>query len=275
MSKSLYICPSPIGNLEDMTLRVLRILQEVDFIACEDTRQSRKLLNHYEIKKELLSYHEHNKQEAAEKIITRLKSGQKAALLSDAGMPGINDPGRDLILRCQEEEIDYTVLPGPSAFTTALVYSGLDSQRFIFAGFFPRDKKERNEDLAWLDQEEKTVIYYESPHRIKKTLEVLAQKMPERQLALVREISKIYEEMLKGKAADIYNQARERSLKGEMVLIIEGQEKKEKEKHSQEELEALFHKLMEEGYSKKDALAKLVEVSGHSKNDIYKKFMIK
>lgn len=275
MSKSLYICPSPIGNLEDITLRVLRILQEVDFIACEDTRQSRKLLNHYEIKKELLSYHEHNKQEAAEKIISRLKSGQKAALLSDAGMPGINDPGRDLILKCQEEEIDYTVLPGPSAFTTALVYSGLDSQRFIFAGFFPRDKKERNEDLAWLTDEEKTVIYYESPHRIKKTLEVLAQKIPDRQVAIIREISKIYEEMLKGSALELYKQAGERTLKGEMVLIIEGREKKEKEKYSQEELEALFYKLTEEGLGKKEALKKLLEVSGYSKNDIYKQFMIK
>lgn len=275
MSKSLYICPSPIGNLEDISLRVLRVLNEVDFIACEDTRVSRKLLNHYEIEKELFSYHEHNQREAGQKIIDRLKAGEKAALLSDAGMPGINDPGRELIIKCQEEGIDYTVLPGPSAFTTGLVYSGLDSQRFVFAGFFPRSKKERNEDLAWLLEEEKTVIYYESPHRINKTIDFLAEKMPDRQLAIVREISKIYEEMLKGKASQLSEEIAQRKLKGEIVLLIEGQPKSQEPSYSDQELEELFDQLLDQGLSKREAMAKIVQLSGISKNEIYRRFMIK
>ena len=271
----LYICGTPIGNLEDITLRVLRILKEVDFIACEDTRVTRKLLASYQIQKELVAYHEHNKIETGEKIALRLLKGESCALVSDAGMPGINDPGTDLINLCIRDSIAYTVLPGPSAFLTALIYSGFKNDRFTYAGFFPRINKEKNVLLQELKDEKNTMVFYESPHRIEKTADWLAEHFPERNIAVVREISKVYEEMISGKAIEVKEKIRARTLKGEMVLIIEGEQRKEEEKVSPEELESLFRSLLEEGMSKKEAVKKLVEISGFSKNEIYQKFMIK
>ncbi len=271
----LYICGTPIGNLEDITLRTLRIFKEVDFIACEDTRVSRKLLNKYEIQKELISYHEHNKEESGFKIIERLKAGESCALVSDAGMPGINDPGTDLIRDCQREELKYTVLPGPSAFLTALIFSGMKNDKFTYVGFFPRDKKGKKEVQTFLEKEEATVIYYESPHRIQKTVEFFADKFPERKIALIREISKIYEEMISGSSMEVKEKIENRVLKGEFVLIVEGKEKSKEKVFSDEELEKLFSNLLDEGLRKKEIMQKMVEISGHSKNDIYQKFMIK
>ena len=272
---NLFICGTPIGNLEDITLRTLRILRDVDFIACEDTRVTRKLLNHYEIQKELFSYHEHNKEDAGEKIIERLKEGQTCALVSDAGMPGINDPGSDLVRKCLLNGVKYTVLPGPSAFLTALIFSGFKNEKFLYAGFFPKDNGGKKEALKLLETEESTVIYYESPHRIQKTVDFLSEKIPERRIALVREISKIYEEMIDGTSLEVKNKIADRTLKGEFVIVIEGIEKNEKDLCSIEELEELFKQLTEEGLSKKAAIKKMAEVSGYSKNDIYQRFMIK
>lgn len=271
----LYICGTPIGNLEDITLRTLRILKEVNFIACEDTRVTRKLLNNYEIKKELISYHEHNKAEAGAKIIERLKANESCALVSDAGMPGINDPGSDLIRECLKEDLKYTVLPGPSAFLTALIFSGMKNDNFTYAGFFPRDNSGKKEIKRVLEKEEGTTIYYESPHRIKKTVDFFAEQFPERKIALVREISKIYEEMISGTSLEVKEKIEKIILKGEFVLIVEGIEKSEGKTYSDEELEKLFNNLLEEGLAKKEVVQKVSEISGHSKNDIYQKFMIK
>lgn len=271
----LYVCGTPIGNLEDITLRTLRILKEVDFIACEDTRVSRKLLNKYEIQKELISYHEHNKDEAGPRIIERLQSGESCALVSDAGMPGINDPGSDLIRDCQREEIKYSVLPGPSAFLTALIFSGMKNEKFTYVGFFPRDNAGKKEVQVFLEKEEATIIFYESPHRIQKTVEFFADKFPERKIALVREISKIYEEMISGSSIEVKAKIEDRVLKGEFVIIVEGKEKSEEKAFSDEELDKLFNNLLDEGLRKKEVMQRVVEISGHSKNDIYQKFMIK
>lgn len=274
-SIQLYICGTPIGNLEDISLRTLRALKEVDFIACEDTRVTRKLLNKYEIQKELVSYHEHNKEESGARIIERLKGQETCALVSDAGMPGINDPGSDLIRKCLEQEIKYTVLPGPSAFLTALIFSGMANERFIYEGFFPRDKSGKKAIKMSLEKEEGTVIFYESPHRIQKTVDFFLEFFPERKIALVREISKIYEEMISGTSLEVKEKIKDRTLKGEFVLIVEGKEKSEEKTLSEKELEILFNNLLEEGLSKKEVMQKMVEISGYSKNDIYQRFMIK
>lgn len=271
----LYVCGTPIGNLEDITLRTIRILKEADFIACEDTRVTKKLLNHLEIQKELISYHEHNKDEAGVKILHRMKVGERCALVSDAGMPGINDPGTDLIRLCLQEKIPYTVLPGPSAFLTALIFSGMKNEKFTYAGFFPRENTGKKEVKKLLDKEEGTLIYYESPHRIQKTTDFLAENFPERQIALVREISKVYEEMISGTAAEVREKIKDRVLKGEFVIIIEGKGESQDDSFSEEDLETLFNTLLEDGLTKKEAMKKMAEISGHSKNDIYQKFMIK
>jgi 16S rRNA (cytidine1402-2'-O)-methyltransferase len=271
----LYVCGTPIGNLEDITLRTIRILKEADFIACEDTRVTKKLLNHLEIQKELISYHEHNKDEAGVKILHRMKDGERCALVSDAGMPGINDPGTDLIRLCLQEKIPYTVLPGPSAFLTALIFSGMKNEKFTYAGFFPRENNGKKEVKKLLDKEEGTLIYYESPHRIQKTTDFLAENFPERQIALVREISKVYEEMISGTAAEVQEKIKDRVLKGEFVIIIEGKGESQDDSFSEEDLETLFNTLLEDGLTKKEAMKKMAEISGHSKNDIYQKFMIK
>ena len=243
--------------------------------ACEDTRVTKKLLNHLEIQKELISYHEHNKDEAGVKILHRIKDGERCALVSDAGMPGINDPGTDLIRLCLQEKIPYTVLPGPSAFLTALIFSGMKNEKFTYAGFFPRENTGKKEVKKLLDKEEGTLIYYESPHRIQKTTDFLAENFPERQIALVREISKVYEEMISGTAAEVQEKIKDRVLKGEFVIIIEGKGESQDDSFSEEDLETLFNTLLKDGLTKKEAMKKMAEISGHSKNDIYQKFMIK
>ena len=268
----LFICPTPIGNLSDITLRTINTLKNVDLIACEDTRVSGKLLKHYQIKKELISYHEHNKHQAGQMLIDKMKSGQTVALISDAGMPGINDPGSELILRCQEEEISYSVLPGPSAFTTALVYSGMDSSSFAFRGFFPKSNKDKNRMEKTLAREELTTIFYETPHRITKTLDWIAELWPEREIAVIREISKIYEEMIKGTAINVVEKTADRQLKGELVLIIAGIKEQVALEYDQESLEELFTMYTEQGLTKKEAVAKMAFSTGIRKNVLNQKF---
>lgn len=221
---TLYLCATPIGNLEDVTLRLLRILGEVSLIACEDTRHSAKLLNHYEIKKPLLSYHEHNKMKAGERIIAHLRENGDVALLTDAGMPAISDPGFELVQRCREEGIPYTVLPGPSASLTALVLSGMRGDRFSFEGFLPRSGKERRERLSALREEERTVILYEAPHRLVETLDDLKEVIGERAVAICRELTKQYEEVRCASAAEHAAYFREQAPRGEFVLVVAGAE---------------------------------------------------
>lgn len=218
----LYVCATPIGNLEDITLRVLRILKEVDLIAAEDTRRTRGLLTHYGIKTPLTSYHEHNEIRKGEELVGKLKAGQDIALVSESGMPSISDPGFRLVRSCLEEDIAVEVLPGPSAALTALVASGLATDRFAFEGFLPRKKGKREKMLAELASETRTIILYESPHRIERTLESIATIMGGRRMVLARELTKKFEEVRRGTAQEIFRSVKENPPKGEIVLVIEG-----------------------------------------------------
>ncbi|HBT50447.1 MAG TPA: 16S rRNA (cytidine(1402)-2'-O)-methyltransferase, partial [Caldanaerobacter subterraneus] len=200
---TLYLCPTPIGNLEDITLRVLRVLSEVDLIAAEDTRQTLKLLNHYEIKKSLVSYHEHNKVTMGPKLIEKLKSGKSIALVTDAGTPSISDPGEELVRLCIQEGIKIVPLPGPTAAITALIASGLDTSSFVFEGFLPKKSKERREKLERISREERTTILYESPYRLKETLKELKEYIGERKVVVARELTKIHEEFIRGTVEEV------------------------------------------------------------------------
>lgn len=218
-----YVCPTPIGNLEDITLRTLRILKEVDIIACEDTRHTLKLLNHYEIKNKLISLHEHNEVSRVEFIIENLKSGKDIALVSDAGMPGISDPGSKIIEALQQNNIEYTVLPGPSASITAAVASTLCNEGFLFIGFLPRKIKEQKEHLSKYIGYKEALIIYESPHRIKETLININNIFgDDRKIALVREISKKYEEIIIKTSQEIVEYSSNNEIKGELIIIVEG-----------------------------------------------------
>lgn len=219
----LYVCATPIGNLEDITLRVLRILKEVDLIAAEDTRRTRGLLTYYSIKTSLTSYHEYNEIRKGRELIGKLKAGQDVALVSESGMPAISDPGFRLVRSCLEENIPVEVLPGPSAALTALVASGLATDRFVFEGFLSRKKGKRDKMLTLLADETRTIVLYESPHRIEQTLESINAVMGERRMVLARELTKKFEEFRRGTAGEILKSVRENPPKGEIVLVIEGQ----------------------------------------------------
>ena len=199
MSKGkLYLVPTPIGNLKDITLRALEVLKSVDEIAAEDTRQSLKLLNHFEIKKPLFSYHQHNEQGKSEQIISKLEDGISIALVTDAGTPGISDPGSVIVSKCIENNIDFEVLPGATAFTTALVYSGLDTTRFVFRGFIPRETKDRKVLVEEIKDKKETLIFYESPHRLLDTLSFLKNSLGNRSIAVCRELTKLHEDIFRG-----------------------------------------------------------------------------
>jgi len=264
----LYVCSTPIGNLEDITLRVLRILKEVDLIAAEDTRHTLKLLNHYGIKKPLISYHEHNKGIRENQIIEMLLSGKNIALVSDAGMPGISDPGEDLIKKAIEHGIKIVPLPGPSAFVTALVVSGLPTNRFVFEGFLPKKKSERIRFLNILKNDSRTLIFYEAPHRLLKLLEDIYEVLGNRRIVLARELTKIHEEIFRGDVKTLLDIVRENGPKGEMVLVVEGY-KGEAVKDESVNVRELVKKYMEEGLSKKEAIKKVSVDLGISKRDVY------
>jgi len=221
----LYVCATPIGNLEDITLRVLRVLAEADFIAAEDTRRTLQLLNHYEIKSPLVSYHEHNKDEKGRIVLARLLAGESCALVSDAGMPGVSDPGADLVRLCWENDVPVTVCPGASAAVTAVVLSGLDCGRYVFEGFLPHGKnvkKERAKRIATLQAEHRTVVLYESPHRLKETLAELLAAFGDRPIAVARELTKKFEEVRRGQLSEVLAHFRTNEPKGEFVLVLAG-----------------------------------------------------
>ncbi len=222
MNGKLYLVPTPIGNLEDMTFRAIRILQEADLILAEDTRTSGKLLKHYEIETPVQSYHLHNEHQKTEIHAQQIQEGKVIALITDAGTPGISDPGYMLTKACIDREIEVECLPGATAFVPALVVSGLPSHEFLFAGFLPQ-KKGRQTRLKELSEEKRTIILYESPHKITSTLEQIVEFFgEERKISLSREISKMYEETLRGKSIEILQKVKEKPLKGEIVLVIEG-----------------------------------------------------
>ncbi|NLK77287.1 MAG: 16S rRNA (cytidine(1402)-2'-O)-methyltransferase [Clostridiales bacterium] len=274
MQGKLYLCATPIGNLEDITLRVLRTLEEVDLIAAEDTRNSIKLLNHFEIKTPMTSYHEYNKIEKAYQLVDKMKSGLNVALITDAGTPGISDPGEDLVRICYESGIEVTSLPGAAACITALTLSGLPTRRFAFEAFLPREKKERQAILTSLEKETRTIILYEAPHHLKKTLEELFDVLGDRPLTLCRELTKRYETAFQTTLSGAISYYQENEPKGEFVLVIQGklqeelirEERKAWESLSLEEHMAHYE---EQGISRKEAMKLVAKDRGISKRDVY------
>lgn len=222
---NLYVVPTPIGNLEDMTIRAINTLKEVDLIAAEDTRQTKKLLNYFNIETPLISYHEHSKQSREEQLINKLKDGESIALVSDAGMPAISDPGSELISTAIKEQINIIVLPGANAALCALVSSGLRTDEFLFYGFLPRQKREKIDEINRLKQFTCTIILYESPHRMKQTLQLLYKELGNRRISISREITKIYEEIVRGSLSSVIEWTDDQTFKGEFCIVIEGNEK--------------------------------------------------
>ncbi|MDI6601358.1 MAG: 16S rRNA (cytidine(1402)-2'-O)-methyltransferase [Thermoanaerobacteraceae bacterium] len=267
----LYLCATPIGNLKDITLRALEVLREVDIIAAEDTRNTIKLLNHYDIHKKLISYHEHNEARASEEIIDMLKDGMSVAVVSDAGMPAISDPGEVIVRRCIEEAINIEVVPGPSAFTAALAMSGLDTGRFCFEGFLPRKKKERDAIFEELKGETRTIIIYESPKRVIDTLKDILNILGDRRVSVSREITKVYEETFRGSVGEAISNFEEKGTKGEFVLIIEGI-KKEKPLLGIDFARGQAMKYMDQGMKKMDAIKLAAKDAGVSKREVYDLF---
>ena len=274
MSGKLYLCATPIGNLEDMTYRVVRTLGEVDLIAAEDTRNSIKLLNHFGIKTPMTSYHEYNKIEKGKKLIEKLKDGMQIALVTDAGTPGVSDPGEELVKMCYEEGIEVTSLPGAAACITALTLSGLSTRRFAFEAFLPMDKKERREVLQELVDETRTIIIYEAPHKLVKTLKDLKETLGNRRITLCRELTKKHETAFHTTIDQLIAYYENEKPLGECVLVIEGksrQELKEEAAASWEEISIEEHMEIYEskGLSRKDAMKQVAKDRGVSKREIY------
>lgn len=276
MSGILYLCATPIGNLEDITFRVIRTLKEVDLIAAEDTRNSIKLLNHFEIRTPMTSYHEYNKFEKGRKLVDRLLKGENIALITDAGTPGISDPGEELVEMCHEAGITVTSLPGPAACITALTISGLETRRFAFEAFLPADKQERLQVMKELEQETRTMILYEAPHRLVKTLKLLAEHLGDmRRVTVCRELTKRHETVFLttlGEAGDFYG---ENEPKGECVLVIAGKSREEleaEERSRWEEMSIEDHMQMylDQGMDQKEAMKKVAKDRGVPKREIYR-----
>jgi 16S rRNA (cytidine1402-2'-O)-methyltransferase len=272
---TLYICPTPIGNLEDITIRVLNILKEVDLIAAEDTRHTIKLLNHFNIKKPITSYHEHNAREKGKLLIDKLLKGENIALVSDAGMPGISDPGEDLVKLAAENDINIVGLPGPTASILALVVSGLSTSKFVFEGFLSAKSKERKEELLKLKNEKRTIILYESPHRLKSLLKDIIETLGNRRVAVARELTKKYEEVFRGTVEDAIDKFDRDGIRGEFVIVIEGvsiEELKEEEKEVWKDITIKEHIIiyMKKGLSKKEAIKKVALDRNMPKKEVYK-----
>lgn len=266
----LYLVGTPIGNLEDITLRALRILGEVDHIAAEDTRHTLKLLNHYNISKPLISYHEHNKREKGPEIVSMIQEGLKVAVVSDAGMPGISDPGADLVILAHEAEVPVTIIPGPSAVLSALVLSGLSTESFAFEGFLPREKKLRQERLRKLKLEERTIILYEAPHRLRSLLEDMAQFIGNRKISIVRELTKLHEEVLPMSLEEAISYYQEVTPRGEFVLVMEGQLQDLLQKDfSDISIEDHLRDYISSGISKKEAVKQVAKDRNLPKSQVY------
>lgn len=278
MSGILYLCATPIGNLSDMTFRVLDTLQEVDLIAAEDTRNSIRLLNHFEIKTPMTSYHEHNKYEKAEILLNKLKEGADIALITDAGTPAISDPGEVLVKLCLENGITVTSLPGACACITALTLSGLPTRRFCFEGFLPADKKERAEVLESLKKETRTTILYEAPHHLKATLKLLYKELGERKLTICRELTKKFETVMPTTLEESLFYYEENEPKGEYVLVLEGCSK-ESLKREQEDMwlqmsvREHYEKYLSSGMDKKTAMKEVAKDRNVPKREIYNQLL--
>lgn len=272
---TLYLCATPIGNLEDITYRVLRTLKEVDLIAAEDTRNSIRLLNHFEIKTPMTSYHEYNKIDKAYQLVAKMREGKNIALITDAGTPGISDPGEDIVRICYEEGIPVTSLPGAAACITALTMSGLPTRRFAFEAFLPKDKKEHQAVLEELKTETRTIIIYEAPHHLVRTLQELSDTLGrDRRLTICRELTKRHEEKLQMTLADSLSYYEVNEPRGEYVLIIAGRSREEMKKEEQAGWEALsleehMAHYESQGIDRKEAMKRVAKDRGVSKRDIY------
>jgi 16S rRNA (cytidine1402-2'-O)-methyltransferase len=275
----LYLVPTPIGNLEDMSFRAIRLLKEADFIAAEDTRNTKKLCNYFEIKTPIVSYHEHNKESSGIKLLEKLKEGVKIALVSDAGMPTISDPGYELVAAALTEGLTVVPLPGANAALTALIASGLPCQPFYFYGFLNRQKKEKKKELETLKKQTATIIFYESPHRLKETLTLLEAVLGDRRIVLCRELTKKYEEFIRGTITEAIDWANQEEIRGEFCLIIEGAD----EDAAEEETswwgdltieEHVNHYISTQGISSKEAIKLTAKDRGLQKRDVYQAFHI-
>lgn len=278
MAGKLYLCATPIGNLEDITYRVVRILKEVDLIGAEDTRNSIKLLNHFEIKTPMTSYHEFNKYDKAKVLVEMMLEGKNIALITDAGTPGISDPGEELVRQCYEAGVEVTSLPGAAACITALTMSGQKTRRFCFEAFLPHDKKEKAQVLEELKDETRTIVLYEAPHRLSKTLQELYGVLGNRSITLCRELTKRYEEGMKTTIEEAIAYYREQDPRGEYVLVIEGKsfEERKQELISQWEKMSVQEHVeyyMNQGNDKKEAMKMAAKDRGVSKRDIYKEMI--
>lgn len=278
MKGKLYLCATPIGNLEDITYRVLRTLREVDLIAAEDTRNSIKLLNHFQISTPMTSYHEHNKIEKGKKLIDKMTEGKNIALITDAGTPGISDPGEELVSMCHQAGIEVTSLPGPAACITALTVSGLSTRRFSFEAFLPMDKKERKKILKEMEQDTRTLVLYEAPHRLLRTLQELREALGNRKATLCRELTKKHETTLVSSLDELCELYQNQEPKGECVLIIQGKSREEKEEEDRKEwmkmsLEDHMFYYENQGITRKDAMKLVAKDRGISKRDVYQKLL--
>lgn len=276
----LYLCATPIGNLDDITLRVLDTLKKVDLIAAEDTRHSIKLLNHFHIKTPMTSYHEYNKVEKARYLVEQLKRGVNIALVTDAGTPGISDPGEELVRQCHEAGVELTSLPGPAACITALTLSGLPTRRFCFEAFLPPDKKERQMILEELKEETRTIIVYEAPHRLERTLEELFKTLGERNITICRELTKRYEEAFRTTFSGALSFYEDHEPKGECVVVIEGKSFEQVERERQQSFEEMtiaehMDQYLSQGIDKKEAMKKVARDRGISKRDVYQSLLEK
>lgn len=275
MAGKLYLCATPIGNLEDITFRVVRTLKEADVIAAEDTRNSIKLLNHFEIKTPLTSYHEFNKYDKAKVLVSRMLGGENIALITDAGTPGISDPGEELVRQCYEAGLEVTSLPGAAACVTALTLSGLSTRRFAFEAFLPADKKEKTAILEELKSETRTIIIYEAPHRLKKTITELLSALGNRRMTAVKELTKLHENVFSTTFEEALAYYEENEPRGEFVLVIEGRKieelKKEKELSFQEmDINEHMKLYLDKGMDKKEAMKAVAVDRGIPKREVYK-----
>lgn len=278
MSGKLYLCATPIGNLEDITYRVIRTLKEVDIIGAEDTRNSIKLLNHFDIHTPMTSYHEYNKVDKARYLVGEIQKGKNVAIITDAGTPGISDPGEEICRQCVEAGIEVSSLPGPAACITALTMSGLPTRRFSFEAFLPRDKKERQMILEELKTETRTIVMYEAPHHLKDTLKELLKHLGNRKISLCREITKKYEENIYTTIEDAIKMYEVNDPRGEYVLVIEGRDREKDEIEKQKnwmnmELTEHMNLYLEQGMDKKSAMKQVAKDRGVSKRDVYNELL--
>lgn len=274
MAGKLYLCATPIGNLEDITYRVLRTLKEVDLIGAEDTRHSVNLINRFEIDTPMTSYHEFNKVEKARYLVEEMKKGKNIAIITDAGTPGISDPGEEIVRQCYEAGIEVTSVPGPAACITALTMSGLNTRRFAFEAFLPADKRERQRVLKELKNETRTIVIYEAPHHLIKTLKELQEVLGDREMTLCKELTKIYERAEKSTIGSLIEKYEGTEIKGEYVLVIQGKsfeeiEQEEQAVFSEMSMEEHMEMYLSQGMDKKDAMKKVAKDRGISKREVY------